>query len=70
MTGFVHVAPTRDDDLPASTGEVTGIYVAPNAWGRGGGRNLMEAAQASLKAAGFKTAALWVLEANLRARAF
>lgn len=70
VTGFVHVAPTRDDDLPASTGEVTGIYVTPNAWGHGGGRHLMDAAQASLKAAGFMTGALWVLEANLRARAF
>lgn len=49
---------------------MTGIYVTPNAWGRGGGRHLMDAAQASLKAAGFTTATLWVLEANLRARGF
>lgn len=70
VIGFAHVAPTRDDDLPDSTGEVTGIYVAPSAWGRGGGRQLMEAARANLKAAGFATAALWVLEANHRARAF
>ena len=70
VIGFAHVAPTRDDDLRDSTGEVTGIYVAPSAWGRGGGRQLMEAARANLKAAGFATAALWVLEANHRARAF
>lgn len=70
VIGFVHVAPTRDDDVPASTGEVTGIYITPNAWGRGGGRQLMDAAQASLKAAGFMTATLWVLESNLRARVF
>ena len=70
VIGFVHFAPTRDDDLPASTGEVTGIYLTPNAWGRGGGRQLMDAAQASLKAAGSTTATLWVLEANLRARRF
>lgn len=56
--------------MPDSTGEVTGIYVAPSAWGRGGGRQLMEAALANLKAAGFATATLWVLEANRRARAF
>lgn len=70
VIGFAHVAPTRDDDLPDSTGEVTGIYVAPSAWGRGGGRQLMEAACANLKAAGFATAALWVLETNRRARMF
>ena len=70
VIGFVHVAPTRDDDLPASTGEVTAIYITPNAWGCGGGRQLMDASQASLKAAGFKTATLWVLDSNLKARGF
>lgn len=70
VIGFVHVAPTRDDDLPASTGEVTGIYITPSAWGLGGGRQLIATAKASLKAAGFATAALWVLEANLAARGF
>lgn len=70
VIGFAHVAPTRDDDLPASTGEVTGIYIVPSSWGRGGGRLLIAAAQESLKAAGWARAALWVLEGNLRARAF
>jgi len=70
VIGFAHVAPTRDDDLPDSTGEVTGIYVSPSAWGRGGGRQLMDTARANLKAAGFTTATLWVLEANRRAQAF
>jgi len=68
--GFVHVAPTRDDDLPASAAEVTAIYITPSAWGLGGGRQLMDTAEASLKEAGFATAALWVLEANLAARRF
>ena len=70
VIGFVHVAPTRDDDLPASTGEVTGIYITPSAWRLGGGRQLMDTAKASLKAADFATAALWVLETNLAARRF
>lgn len=70
VIGFVHVAPTRDDDLPASAGEVTGIYISPSAWGLGGGRLLMEAATASLKRAGFATAALWVLEGNVAGRRF
>lgn len=70
VVGFVHVAPTRDDDLPASTGEVTGIYITPSAWGLGGGGQLIATARASLKAAGFARAALWVLKANLAARRF
>ena len=45
VIGFIHVAPTRDDDLPASTGEVTGLYVAPSAWGLGGGRQLLDTAK-------------------------
>jgi len=70
VIGFVHVAPTRDADVPVTTGELTSIYVLPCAWGRGGGRLLMSAALTSMKAAGFTTAMLWVLENNLRARAF
>lgn len=70
VVGFVHVGPTRDDDLPASAGEVTGIYIRPGAWRLGGGRLLMDTATASLKTAGFATAALWVLDGNLAARRF
>lgn len=70
IIGFIHVAPTRDVDLPASTGEVTALYLTPGAWGLGGGRRLLKTAKASLKAAGFAAAALWVLEANVAARSF
>ncbi len=70
VIGFIHVAPTRDDDLPASTGEVTALYVDPSAWGLGGGRQLLDTGKASLNAAGLAAAALWVLETNLAARRF
>lgn len=70
MIGFANFARTSDDDLPASAGEVTGIYVAPEAWGRGGGLLLMDGARANLRAAGFATAGPWVIEDNLRARRF
>ena len=59
VIGFIHIAPTRDDNLPASTGEVTGIYITPSAWRLGGGRQLTDTAKASLEAAGFATAAIW-----------
>lgn len=70
VVGFAHISPTRDDDMPTSTGELTGIYLLPSVWGRGGGRLLIHAGQDSLKAAGFTTATLWVLDGNTRARRF
>jgi GNAT superfamily N-acetyltransferase len=70
VIGFIHVASTRDEDLPAATGEVTALYLTPAAWGLGGGRQLLDTAEASLSAAGFGSAALWVLETNVAARAF
>ena len=49
---------------------MTALYVEPSAWGLGGGRQLLDTAKASLYAAGFAAAALWVLETNLPARRF
>lgn len=71
VTGFVNLRPTRDDDEdPATVGEVTSIYVLPEAWGTGTGRRLMAAAVAALTEAGFSQATLWVLDTNSRARRF
>ncbi|MGH9267949.1 MAG: GNAT family N-acetyltransferase [Acidimicrobiales bacterium] len=70
VLGFAHVSPSRDPDAPASTGELTAIYVAPESWGHGGGRLLMDVAMATLRAAGFRRATLWVLDSNAAARRF
>lgn len=70
VLGFVHVSPSRDADAPASTGELTAIYLAPESWGCGGGRLLMSVAMSSLRAAGFHRATLWVLDSNAAARGF
>ena len=70
VVGFAHVCPSRDDDLPADTGEVTAIYLRQAVWGRGAGRLLMDAALAELRAAGGTSAILWVLDTNERARGF
>lgn len=70
ITGFVHLGAARDDDVDAATGEIIAIYARPEAWGTGTGRDLMAAAVASLRAAGFRSATLWVLESNARARRF
>lgn len=70
VAGFAHVCASRDDDARPDVGEVTSIYVAPDAWRRGAGRMLLDAATASLQAAGFTIVTLWVLDSNDPARRF
>jgi ribosomal protein S18 acetylase RimI-like enzyme len=66
VIGFCAVGPAIDDDW----GEVFAIYVDPQHWGHGVGRDLLVAAEHSLAEAGFPRALLWVLEGNDRARVF
>lgn len=70
VVGFAHYCRSRDPGATPDTGEVTSIYLAPDSWGRGGGRLLMNAVMAALRAGGYREATLWVLDSNLRARAF
>jgi ribosomal protein S18 acetylase RimI-like enzyme len=51
-------------------GEVTTIYVLPQAFGQGIGRELMRAALTTMTEAGYVEATLWVLADNERAIAF
>ncbi len=51
-------------------GEVYAIYLDPDHWGRGHGRELMAAAVDRLVRLGCGEAVLWVIEENLRARRF
>jgi ribosomal protein S18 acetylase RimI-like enzyme len=68
ILGFAHIRPTRDDDEePDLVGEVTCIYLRPEAWGNGLGRRLMDDARSLLRDAGNTVATLWVLEGNARA---
>jgi GNAT superfamily N-acetyltransferase len=68
LIGFVDLRPTRDDDQdPSAVGEIASFYVLPALWGRGVGRHLMTGAKDSLRAAGFLSATLWVLDTNVRA---
>ena len=67
VVGFASVGPNRDD---SREGEVYAIYVLPDRWGTGVGRELMQSAEAELRAQGYDEAVLWVLEDNPRARRF
>jgi GNAT superfamily N-acetyltransferase len=71
ITGFASFGPSRDHDTdPRRTGEVFAIYVDPDAWGTGTGRQLMAGAAAELARLGYTDAILWVLDTNDRARRF
>jgi GNAT superfamily N-acetyltransferase len=68
VVGFASVGAAREE--PEGVGELYAIYVDSGSWGTGAGRALIEAAEASLRASGFRAAILWVLEGNARAARF
>jgi ribosomal protein S18 acetylase RimI-like enzyme len=71
VAGFANVGPARDPDAdPDRIGEVRAIYLLPQAWGQGLGRDLMTATLARLAVLGYQAATLWVLNENARARRF
>jgi GNAT superfamily N-acetyltransferase len=72
IVGFSMLGPYRITraDLDPQVGEVYAIYLDPERWGTGIGRQLMDATKAALTGFGFGSFRLWVLEANDRARRF
>jgi len=69
IRGFATTALARGPEA-ADKGELAGLYVDPDWWGRGIGQALLTAARGRLAEQGFKSAVLWVLDGNLRARRF
>jgi len=69
ILGFVTTGHSRNGELP-DHGEMYGLYLDPEHWGRGFGVALVEAGRARLKEMGFLKACLWVLEGNVRAERF
>jgi len=71
LLGFASFSPSRDDGADRDrVGEITAIYLLPDAWGKGIGGRLIDAALGCMTRAGFGEATLWVLDANARARRF
>lgn len=70
VIGFARIGATADADAPPGTGEVYLIYLAPEAWGKGVGRELFAKIVAELRVAGYARATLWVLDTNDRAQRF
>jgi ribosomal protein S18 acetylase RimI-like enzyme len=71
IDGFVHYGSSRDADANSNDdGEVYAVYLNTQLIGQGHGRALMQRAEDALRAAGYRYVAVWVLESNVRARAF
>lgn len=64
----VGTAEALPDDEDSCRGYLRRLHVDPDRWGRGIGRRLHDAVLDHLRRGGHGLAALWVLEANVRAR--
>lgn len=69
IAGFATTGPARDADC-TGLGELLALYVAPERWGGGMGRELSQAARNRLLERGFVEAVLWMLDGNARADRF
>lgn len=71
VIGFCSYGPERERARGfTGRGEVWAFYVHPDRWGSGAAALLMDHVEERLKAEGFVTAVLWVLDDNPRARRF
>jgi GNAT superfamily N-acetyltransferase len=66
VVGTIGAVPDPDESTRA---QIVRLYVDPGHWGRGIGRRLHDVALDHLRRAGYRVVVLWVLEANVRARA-
>jgi GNAT superfamily N-acetyltransferase len=62
--------PSTEPDEPDDVAGIPALYARPNAFGRGAGPALMDAAIEAIRERGYREAILWMLEDNRRAEAF
>lgn len=70
LWGFATAAAATDEDATPDAGELTTLYLHPEVWHAGVGRQLHDAALDHLASCGFLTARVWMLGTNDRAGAF
>ena len=62
--------PSREEDEPDGVAGIPALYAHPEAFGRGAGPALLDAAIEAMRDRGYREAILWMLEGNRRAEAF
>jgi ribosomal protein S18 acetylase RimI-like enzyme len=71
LLGFLTLGGCRDADVDReTTGEIWGIYLAPQHWRKGVGTLLCRHGERTLKARAYRSATLWVFAGNDQARRF
>ncbi|MGC1275072.1 MAG: GNAT family N-acetyltransferase [Planctomycetaceae bacterium] len=70
IVGWASCGDCHDDDVPAGTAEVYGIYLDPAWWRRGAGRTLWESVLREAARNGARSLTVRVLEANANASRF
>ncbi len=71
VLGFLTLGGSRDLDMDQqTTGEIWGIYLAPEQWRNGIGTSLCRYGEGILKIKGYRIATLWVFAGNIQARKF
>lgn len=72
VLGYLTTSPARDEWLtpPDGAGEVTNLYLEPDAIGSGVGRRVYEHAVGDLRARGFNPLVSWAFRDSQRARRF
>jgi GNAT superfamily N-acetyltransferase len=69
LAGFAAFGPRRDY-AGSEAGQLYALYLHPRHWGRGLGRLLHQAVLGAMVEDSYRTAVLWVLATNERAKAF
>jgi L-amino acid N-acyltransferase YncA len=71
ILGFASLCPSRDKDTDQEKcGEISAIYLHPDAWRQGLGTKLCERVFTELKKMNFSEVILWVIKENSQARKF
>lgn len=70
ILGFICFGSCRDTDAPTTESEIWAIYVVPESWSSGIGRELWLRAKQAMQDQGYKTCSLWVFPENHRAIGF
>lgn len=70
IIGIVGINPPRDEDLPEDVYELGGLYMDPGFVGKGAGKFAMDWVKKEIASRGYRAVSLWVLDKNVRAKAF